>query len=225
MIEYIDAPMPYILGISRILYKTIKQKRRDPIPSDVTIFDLDKNEILSVNSLEPIPFLPPDLTQEIESLLQNIKSESPKLKNREFWLTQTLKIKNVFLKFFLTLIGNFTLFYNKIQETDFTSQMEDCPASKIFDSQKYIKSHEIQMQQLYKELCRTQHFTSFIEKVYKIKTQGKIINDFGNELDLFLEGTKLYSKKCEKSFVENLKKNNDLILHKYRNVFFQEMIL
>lgn len=217
--------MPYILGISRILYKTIKQKRRDPIPSDVTIFDLDKNEILSVNSLEPIPFLPPDLTQEIESLLQNIKSESPKLKNREFWLTQTLKIKNVFLKFFLTLIGNFTLFYNKIQETDFTSQMEDCPASKIFDSQKYIKSHEIQMQQLYKELCRTQHFTSFIEKVYKIKTQGKIINDFGNELDLFLEGTKLYSKKCEKSFVENLKKNNDLILHKYRNVFFQEMIL
>lgn len=76
MVEYIDAPMPYIIGVPRAIWKDIKKQRGDTIPTDLVIFDVDKNK-LKCN--EQIPDLPPKAAESVYATLLSIVDEKERI--------------------------------------------------------------------------------------------------------------------------------------------------
>jgi len=74
MIDYIDMPMPYIIGLPRKIYKQIVEERgEDWLPSDVVLFDVDKQLFISseLNSNK----LPAWFTTQVKKEILNINIE------------------------------------------------------------------------------------------------------------------------------------------------------
>jgi hypothetical protein len=71
MLDYIDAPMPFIIGVPRYLWESIKKQKQN-IPEDIIIFDLDKN-ITICN--EKLPGLPIKATNSLHSTISSIMKE------------------------------------------------------------------------------------------------------------------------------------------------------
>ena len=78
MLDYIDAPMPFIMGVPRSIWKDIKRQRSDNIPSDIIIFDLDKNK-LTCN--EQVPDLPPKAAESVYATMLSIMDEKERILN------------------------------------------------------------------------------------------------------------------------------------------------
>ena len=78
MKDYIDAPMPFIIGISQNLWKSIK-KSKESLPADIIIFNLDKNK---VTSTEKLVDLPPRAAEAIYSTMLSIIDERELLKKQ-----------------------------------------------------------------------------------------------------------------------------------------------
>lgn len=76
MIDYIDAPMPYILGVPRTVWKEIKKQKGDSIPADVVIFDVDKNKL---TCSENLPDLPPKAEESVYNSLLSIVDEKVRI--------------------------------------------------------------------------------------------------------------------------------------------------
>ena len=55
MIDYLDAPMPYIIGIQRDVWNKIKGKKQKVLTSDVAIYDIDQKKLIHNESLPEIP--------------------------------------------------------------------------------------------------------------------------------------------------------------------------
>lgn len=69
MLEYIDAPMPYITGVPRHLWDSAK---RQAVAEDVVVFDLDRNE---TTCREKLPDLPAKTSDSLYSTLLSIMKE------------------------------------------------------------------------------------------------------------------------------------------------------
>lgn len=66
MAEYLEAPFPYIIGVSRDLWKSIHQNKWDVISEEIVAFDIDH---CRTYQKEPLPKLPdPYGTQLINQL-------------------------------------------------------------------------------------------------------------------------------------------------------------
>lgn len=67
MIDYIDAPLPFIIGIPRVIWKKIK-KEKTKENTDFAIFDIDKKKLKYDQHL-------PDLPEEaVKSVCEVMKS-------------------------------------------------------------------------------------------------------------------------------------------------------
>ena len=75
MIDYIDAPMPFIMGVPRYLWKNIKNQR-ESLPSDIVIYDIDKNK-LTCN--ENLPDLPPKAAESVYATMLSIMDGKEKI--------------------------------------------------------------------------------------------------------------------------------------------------
>ncbi len=73
MIDYIDAPIPYIVGVSRTVWKEIKRQKGANLPSDVAMYDIDKKRM---KYDEPLPNMPEDAVKNVYEIMLGI------LKNR-----------------------------------------------------------------------------------------------------------------------------------------------
>lgn len=71
MIEYIDAPMPYIIGVPRKIWNEIK-KEKDNLPQDIVTFDIDSREI---EFLEKSPSFPASLVEQLNDSISSIINE------------------------------------------------------------------------------------------------------------------------------------------------------
>ncbi len=78
MLEYVDAPMPFIMGVPRYLWKVLKRQRAEAIPSEVVIFDLDKNKLTCDESL---PDLPPKAAESVYATMLSIMDEKKRIMN------------------------------------------------------------------------------------------------------------------------------------------------
>jgi hypothetical protein len=77
MKDYIDAPMPFIMGIPRHLWKSIKKQRS--IPQDIIVFNIDKNK---VTCNEKLPELPPRAAESVYATLLSIIDERENIRKR-----------------------------------------------------------------------------------------------------------------------------------------------
>jgi len=75
MLDYIDAPMPFIIGVPRYLWQSIKTQRQ-AIPEDIIIFDIDNN-ITICN--ERLPDLPIKATNSLHSTILSIVKERKRM--------------------------------------------------------------------------------------------------------------------------------------------------
>lgn len=69
MIDYIDAPMPYIVGIPRDIWNKAKAKKVKTLTSDVAIFDIDEKKLQYKESL---PDVPKEVIKVVYEAMQNI---------------------------------------------------------------------------------------------------------------------------------------------------------
>ena len=76
MIDYIDAPMPFIIGVPRNIWKAIKH-RKESFPPEVIRFDIDKNKLVCN---EKLPDLPPKAAESVYKILLNIMDEKERIR-------------------------------------------------------------------------------------------------------------------------------------------------
>eukprot|EP00826_Nyctotherus_ovalis_P066106 TRINITY_DN9749_c0_g1_i2.p1 TRINITY_DN9749_c0_g1~~TRINITY_DN9749_c0_g1_i2.p1 ORF type:complete len:270 (-),score=71.96 TRINITY_DN9749_c0_g1_i2:380-1189(-) len=77
MTDYIDAPVPYIVGISRDIWNSVKNKESVLAP-EIAIYDMDERK-LSTN--EPLPAFPEELVGSTHELISQILSNREQAKN------------------------------------------------------------------------------------------------------------------------------------------------
>jgi hypothetical protein len=74
MMDYIDAPMPYIMGIPRAVWKAYRADPTRSLPSDAAVLDLDKRRW---RVLPQVPELPTDLQQGVLDAFQALVHAAP----------------------------------------------------------------------------------------------------------------------------------------------------
>ena len=55
MIDYIDAPVPYIIGIPKQIWEGIDKKRQLTLCSEAIIYDIDERNLLSKSKIPKLP--------------------------------------------------------------------------------------------------------------------------------------------------------------------------
>lgn len=70
MKDYIDAPMPFIMGVPLKLWKAMKKQRE--MPPDIIVFNIDKNKVVCK---EDLPELPPKAAESVYAALLSIIDE------------------------------------------------------------------------------------------------------------------------------------------------------
>jgi len=201
--EYIEVPMPYIIGVPRSIWREIKKfPNKEEALEDVVIFDIDKAEFIASVSI-------PEWPKESEiayRCLQDISTEAAELKFTQKESTESnvsrhdivsiLRIKEAFFTLYIKLLGNYLNYYN-----------EEC-----FDYEQYINSINDQRLPFIKELIKTQSFKHFIENSFNC-TQKR------NELNYFLEGVRIMANQNERALIHEINKITNKVLHNYDNVF------
>lgn len=211
LVEYIDAPMPYIVGVPRAIWREIKQmQNREEILREVAVFDLDKGEFASSAA---IPEWPPKDAEPVYRRIQEILAaeaelhfapgkvaESGELLKRES--VSTLKLKEAFFLMYVRILGKYLNYFE----------------GGRFDCEEYLKSVELHRRAFVKELVKTQCFKHFIEKSLSCLQQR-------NDLDYFIEGVKVVAKKGEKALENETAKIADRMLYNYDNVLLLFMLI
>jgi len=75
MIDYIDAPLPYIIGIPRCIWEKVTQARIKSLPPDVAIYDIDKKKLIHK---EKLPDLPKEIVKRVNEAMEMILKNSDK---------------------------------------------------------------------------------------------------------------------------------------------------
>jgi len=208
LIDYIEAPMPYIIGIPRIIWKIIKQdeSKIKQINSEAAIFDLNKNKI---KFQEIVPDFPIKEIQPIITILQEINTKRMGFcqknlnEQTDFWQIYSLKLKENFFILYIKLLNGYLKFFTKNNENNL-----------IFDYQKYEGSLEINKKPFLTQFIKTHNFTNFIEKTAESVQQK-------NEISFFVEGEKIYQNSGEKALDVEISKISQRLLYNYKNVFFE----
>ena len=78
MIDYIDAPIPYIVGVPRDVWKQVKKQKKSTLSADVAIYDIDKKKL---KYDEALPSMPEDTIKNaydtMLNILKNNKTATP----------------------------------------------------------------------------------------------------------------------------------------------------
>ena len=198
IIEYIDAPMPYIMGIPRYLWKEIKKIRsKDDIARETAIFDINKEKYLflgevpswSMQDFEPVH----DCVQEIiekKMKMQFLGKDS----GEDYWMTFSLELRKAFFLSYIRLIGNHLRFFK----------------DEVFHYEEYINSMQGNKKKFMEEFVKTQNFVSFIECTVNCLKER-------NDLYFFLEGIKLYEEAALEDEIDKVIK---FIQENHKNVSF-----
>lgn len=144
--DFLDAPFPYIIGMSQDTWAELKPYKWRSLPEEVFVVDIEMNK---VQFKEPLPPLPPTFSGVLESTLEQHLSKLNKLDRssstsdrdlEEFWVRTSLAIKQEFLYFLIFLMNDFVECfknYNTKLSTGISPMLtwiED-----IFKYEKYLK--------------------------------------------------------------------------------------
>ena len=185
MVDYLDAPLPYIIGINRNLWEGIKTNGKLITEDTISVFDINKNQF------ENIDMSVPKLSQEIIKNYNEIyKILKDSYKDDITWLKQSYEVKRLLLKTNLKLIGNFSKYFRRT--TDYSCKNER-KLNKIFNVENYLNDLPKDSLPFIRELTKTDCFMEFIESMYNPQT---------NELLNLLTASKNVNTNFDKNFNE-----------------------
>jgi len=78
MIDYIDTPIPYIIGMPRNVWKQIPKKKKESLKLEVIIYDIDKSKL---KSCIPLPSFSEDSVKHIHEVMFSIVADKNKYKD------------------------------------------------------------------------------------------------------------------------------------------------
>ncbi|EGG20095.1 putative guanine nucleotide exchange factor [Cavenderia fasciculata] len=141
LLDYVTAPMPFIIGIHSSLFPLIRKK---PL-SEIIYVDLDKDHVLPLP--EDIALFPPQLLQPLKVCLDLQIADFKKNKHYD-----NKVIVDTFRKFFVTIMGTYRRFF-----------LKDLDKRKsIFDKASFIDSQIINPAKFFTTFCSSQMFERFI---------------------------------------------------------------
>ncbi len=186
MLDYIDAPMPYIIGIRRELWKTAR--RTKTLPPDVSVFDLDKD---AFECHESLPEFPHDLSSHAYiDLAQSVKVRADtgsEEDDEESWVRSGIVLKLAAAKFLAELLGGELMrFYRG------AAQRRDSPRN-VFGYEEYCEKGT----PFVKELGKTQGFMVFVERANRARRDR-------NDLFSFVMCLETLAAGGEKGLAEHL---------------------
>lgn len=143
--DYLDAPMPYIMGISEENWEEIKAQRWDSLEDDIFIVNIETNKI---TVKEPLPPLPPTFSDVLEKTLEGHLSRFNSVDRssnesdkdfEDFWVKASLTIKQEFLYFIIFLMNDFVQCY-KTHNKHLQQEGEEINSIRdIFIYEDYLK--------------------------------------------------------------------------------------
>jgi hypothetical protein len=178
--EFMDSPFGFIYGFSRktwdrdIVMNVDQAGLDEYFFEDSVILEIDKDYLRT--KLEPI--IPNDkrtmivtgiqkLLNSKEEMISSFNSKYPHLYSLKyeqlFWKSFELRVKRLFLNFFVTTINNYLGFYKTEEEI---AQQKVIRAGKIFDFEKYVNQYPKEERLFMEQLVNTQSFCLFIENSY-----------------------------------------------------------
>eukprot|EP00124_Ichthyophonus_hoferi_P003956 Ihof_evm2s386 gene=Ihof_evmTU2s386 len=142
LIDYITAPMPYLVGVHRSQWKVI-----DSLPlEEVVVVDLDSGVVHNwTNDLESFPV---DVTA---ALIAQLKRSNTRLDDN---------LARIFLDLSLYLFGNYREFIlpNKKQHGKGKDTL------LVFDTKSFIASRDVELQPFLQSFCEQQMFHQFLDQ-------------------------------------------------------------
>jgi len=109
--DYLDAPFPFVVGMSEELWTTVVESKWEMMEPDVISFNLETGEVMAKSPLpdrvEPYGKM---MIRKITDLTQSLKAAGDPL-SFEATSRFELDIRQAFLSFLVLLIGNFEEFY------------------------------------------------------------------------------------------------------------------
>lgn len=205
MMEYIDAPMPFVIGVHRDTWKKIKLKRGKDltwVSPEITIFDIDKGQFIRKENIQNFPDA---IVKSLRSNLQLVIKQSkglPDTQLYEFWAEGTLRVKSYFHVFYLNLIDFFPRFFIP----DLKQQ-----ENKFFQTETYLESIKETHYPFMKEFTKTQSFACFIEKAYKAKKEK-------NDVLYFIENVELLKTLGEEAIITQLDHLCSKVMNRFKHV-------
>jgi len=164
MIDYLEAPLPYIMGIQRDLWEEAKLTNKS-ILNEVSVFDVDNNVFDVIHT--SFPDFPQKAIRAAYNEIANILN-SPREEQVELtWAKRTVKLRLAILKFYFRLLDNFTKFY---KQKGSLSHRTEKNLNDIFDISGYLQSIEKDSFVYIKELTKSECFIVFVESLYNPKT-------------------------------------------------------
>ena len=115
--DFLDAPFPYIIGMSQDTWVELKPYKWRALPEEIFVVDIESNKI---QLKEPLPPLPPTFSGVLQTTLESHLSKlvmidrSSTNSNKEiedFWAKTSLAIKQEFLYFLIFLMNDFVECY------------------------------------------------------------------------------------------------------------------
>ncbi|CAI2364368.1 unnamed protein product [Moneuplotes crassus] len=175
--DYLDAPMPYIMGISEENWEEIKAQRWDSLEDDIFIVNIETNKI---TVKEPLPPLPPTFSDVLEKTLEGHLSKFNSVDRssnesdkdfEDFWVKASLTIKQEFLYFIIFLMNDFVQCY-KSHNKHLQQEGEEMNSIRdIFVYEDYLKSvHKSSdfSPEFTSKFIHTQLFTLLVEHYYAL---------------------------------------------------------
>jgi hypothetical protein len=203
MTEYIDAPIPFIIGMPRKIWQKTKMVRGKDLSwlgPDITIYNIDKGKFKSkYQALELPQILTKQLLNDIQAILRQAKGLS-ETQLYEFWIESTLRLKISFIKFYIKLLDSFPQYF-----------------TNSLDTTEYLKSISTEKIVFMREFTMTQCFSSFIEKVMKARQEN-------NDLLYFLQLHEMFYNAGEEAFRSQTEIMHSKIINHFKHVYILGII-
>lgn len=185
--DFLDAPFPYIVGLSQETWAELKTYKWRGLPEEVFVVDIETNKI---QIKEPLPPLPPTFTGVVETQLEQHlakmntidRSSTTSAKDmEEFWIKTSLAIKQEFLYLVIFLMNDFVECYKNYNNKNPENGAELTCIEDIFKYEDYLsnihKSSDFSPE-FTSKFIHTQLFTQLIEHYYTPESSGGMSTDF-----------------------------------------------
>jgi hypothetical protein len=171
--DFLDAPFPYILGMSQDTWTELKPYKWGCLAEETFVVDIETNKMYLK---EPLPPLPPTLSGVLQTTLEQYLSKLDRnsmTNTREledFWVKTSLSIKQEFLYFLIFLMNDFVECYkNTYSKKGSDGGIELTWIEDIFRYEEYLKNiHKSSdfSPEFTSKFIHTQLFTQLIEHYY-----------------------------------------------------------
>jgi hypothetical protein len=191
LIECLDAPFPYLIGVSRKVWEDHCVMREINDTGEVIIFDIDRQERLNLQWVDTLPVLPQPQANMLERSLREvldmkerftqdvlnstdfeIQDSSDKMISQDqideyYWAYAQLKVKQAFFNFFLFTLNNYIGYFKPLDSGSKNPQLMN--SSDMFDFKGYLgqfKGGDEDQYRFMDKLVVTQCFSILIEDTF-----------------------------------------------------------